>query len=59
MRSPAPTGPPDDDQALDDKPVHERSVLSPAILIADATLVVPGRPVNQGAEEVRHTSAAR
>lgn len=42
----------DNDEAISDKLIHERSVLIPAVLPADASRVVPSRAVDQYAQEV-------
>jgi len=44
----------DNDYAVINELVHERGMLVPPVLISDASLVVPGRPVDQHAQEVRH-----
>jgi hypothetical protein len=47
----------DDDESVSDELIHECSVLIPAVLITDASRVVPGWAVDQGAQEVPHALA--
>jgi hypothetical protein len=45
--------------AVVNKLIHERRMLIPAVLIADAALVVPSRTVHERAQEVRHRRDVR
>jgi hypothetical protein len=47
----------DNDEAVSDELIHECSMLIPAVLLADASRVVPGWAVDQGAQEVPHALA--
>jgi len=46
----------DDDQSFVDQAIHERGVVTPAILLGDAASVFPRRTVDQGAQEEGHES---
>lgn len=47
------------DDAVVDQPVHEGGMLIPAVLVADVSRLVPGRAVNERAQEVLHDPDAR
>jgi hypothetical protein len=52
-----PHGTADNDEAISDELIHERSMLNLAVLLSDASRVVPGRAVDQCAQEVPHALA--
>jgi hypothetical protein len=44
----------EDEEAVVDKPIHERRVLIPGVLLPDLAGGVPGWPVHKPDREMRH-----